>query len=156
MKYRSSNPQIILAFAWLHACLVAQWCLTLCNPVDCNPLGSSVHRIFQGKNTGVSCHFLSRESSQPGDWSRDSWVSCTSGQILYHWATWKDLLQQHKVILWQPKQRRDITILNCLVLVNYSSIKQTRKKENGFLYLLVRLHQRQRYWPETNNNQLGL
>ena len=41
-------------------------CPTLCNPVDCKPLGSSVHGIFQGKNTGLSHHFLSRGSSQPG------------------------------------------------------------------------------------------
>ena len=26
-----------------------QLCLTLCDPVDCNPLGSSVHRIFQAR-----------------------------------------------------------------------------------------------------------
>ena len=34
---------------------VAQLCPTLCNPVDCSPPGSSVHR-FSGKNTGVGCH----------------------------------------------------------------------------------------------------
>ena len=38
--------------------LVAQLCLTLCNPMDCSLPGSSVHGIFQGKNTGVSWHFL--------------------------------------------------------------------------------------------------
>ena len=36
----------------------AQSCLTLCNPRDCSPLGSSVHVIFQARNTGVGCHFL--------------------------------------------------------------------------------------------------
>ena len=28
-------------------CLVAQSCLTLCDPLDCAPPGSSVHSIFQ-------------------------------------------------------------------------------------------------------------
>ena len=28
-------------------CLVAQWCPTLCNPMDCSPPGSSVHGILQ-------------------------------------------------------------------------------------------------------------
>ena len=32
--------------------------LTLCDPVDHSPPGSSVHGIFLGKNTGVGCHFL--------------------------------------------------------------------------------------------------
>ena len=39
-------------------CLVARSCLTLCNPMDCSPPGSSVHGIFPGRNTGVGCHFL--------------------------------------------------------------------------------------------------
>ena len=29
----------------------------LCNPMDCSPPGSSVHRIFSGKNTAVGSHF---------------------------------------------------------------------------------------------------
>ena len=37
-------------------CLVAQSCLTLCDPMDCSPPGSSVHGDSPGKNTGVGCH----------------------------------------------------------------------------------------------------
>ena len=37
---------------------VAQSCLTLCDPMDCNLPGSSVHGSFLGKSTGVGCHFL--------------------------------------------------------------------------------------------------
>ena len=39
-------------------CLVAQSCLTLCDPMDCSPPGSSVHWDSPGKNTGVGCHAL--------------------------------------------------------------------------------------------------
>ena len=39
-------------------CLVTQLCPTLCDPVDCSPLGSSVHGDSPGKNTGVGCHAL--------------------------------------------------------------------------------------------------
>ena len=38
-------------------CSVPQLCPTFCDPLDCSPLGSSVHGIFR-KNTGVGCHFL--------------------------------------------------------------------------------------------------
>ena len=34
--------------------LVAQSCPTLCDPIDCGPPGSSVHRDSPGKNTGVN------------------------------------------------------------------------------------------------------
>ena len=37
---------------------VAQLCLILCDPMDCNPPGSSIHGGSPGKNTGVGCHAL--------------------------------------------------------------------------------------------------
>ena len=39
-------------------CLVTQLCPTLCDPMDCNPPGSSVHGDSPGRNTGVGCHAL--------------------------------------------------------------------------------------------------
>ena len=52
-------------------CLVAQSCLTLCNPMDCSPPGSSVCGDSPGKNTGLGCHALLRgilptQGSNPG------------------------------------------------------------------------------------------
>ena len=38
--------------------LVAQPCLTPCNPMDCNLPGSSAHGNSPGKNTGVGSHSL--------------------------------------------------------------------------------------------------
>ena len=37
---------------------VAQLCPTLCDSMDCSPLGFSVRGALQAKNTGVGCHFL--------------------------------------------------------------------------------------------------
>ena len=39
-------------------CFIAQLYLTLCDPLDCSPPGSSVHGDSPGKNTGVGCHAL--------------------------------------------------------------------------------------------------
>ena len=39
-------------------CLVAWLHLTLCDPMDCSPPGSSVHVASPGKNTGVGCRVL--------------------------------------------------------------------------------------------------
>ena len=38
--------------------VMCQSCPTLCNPMDCSPLGSSVRGDSPGKNTGVGCHVL--------------------------------------------------------------------------------------------------
>ena len=47
---------VISFFLWLNsspacmpACSVAKLCLTLCDPVDCSPPGSSVHGILQAR-----------------------------------------------------------------------------------------------------------
>ena len=59
----------LLLFSRKELCLVTQLCLTLCDPMDCSPPGSSVHGDCPGKNTRVGCHallqgiFLTRESN---------------------------------------------------------------------------------------------
>ena len=35
--------------ACTRACLINQWCLTLCDPMDCSPVGSSLHGILQAR-----------------------------------------------------------------------------------------------------------
>ena len=42
-------------------CLVGQMSLTLCDPIDCSPPGSSVHGGSPGKNTGVACRAFLQE-----------------------------------------------------------------------------------------------
>ena len=39
-------------------CLVSQPCLTLCDPMDFSPPGSSVLGDSPGKNIGMGCHAL--------------------------------------------------------------------------------------------------
>ena len=54
--------------AWeLYAMLVAQSSWTVCDPMDYNPKGSSVHGNSPGKNTGVIAIPVSRGTSQPRD-----------------------------------------------------------------------------------------
>ena len=62
-------------------CLAAQSCLTLCNPMDCCPPGSSVHGESLGKNTKVGCHTLLQRIF-PTQGSNPGLPHCR--QILYH------------------------------------------------------------------------
>ena len=53
--------------------LVVQSFLTLCDPMDCSPPGSSVHGDSPGKNTGVGGHvFLQGNLPNPGTEPRSS------------------------------------------------------------------------------------
>ena len=58
-----SNTQIYFTFCC--NCLVAQLCSTLCNPLDCNPPGSSVHGILQTRILEWVAISFSRGPSQP-------------------------------------------------------------------------------------------
>ena len=51
---------------WVYAKLL-QLCPTVCDPMDCSPLGSSVHGILHGINTGVAISFLQLPFPSPGD-----------------------------------------------------------------------------------------
>ena len=48
-------------------CLVTQWCLTLCDPMDCSLPGSSGHGILQAGVLEWVVISFSRGSSQPKD-----------------------------------------------------------------------------------------
>ena len=69
----------------MHAQLL-QSCLTLCDPIDCSPPGSSVHGDSPGKNAGVGFHALLRGSSRPRDQTRISWASCIGRRALYRYC----------------------------------------------------------------------
>ena len=71
----SQLSQPISHFSFPHmpvlCCSTAQLCLTLCDPMDCSPPGSSVHEDSPGKSTGVGCHALLQgifptQGSNPG------------------------------------------------------------------------------------------
>jgi len=64
--------------------LVAQSCLTLCDPMDGSPPGSSVHAILQARILEwVAISFFTGSSRD------QTCILCICRCILYHWATWK-------------------------------------------------------------------
>ena len=69
---------------------VTQSCLTLCDPMDCSPPGSSVHGILPARILQwVAIPFCRRSS-----WSRDwTWVSCIAGRFFTIWATREALVR---------------------------------------------------------------
>ena len=58
-------------------CLVTKSCLTLCDPVDCSPPGSSVHGILQARILEWVA-ISSREFSRP---KNQTYISCIVGRF---------------------------------------------------------------------------
>ena len=71
----------VCSYSHCAVCLVAQSCLTLYDPLDCSPPGSSVHGDSLGKNTGVGCHAL-LQGIFPNPGIEPGSLHCR--QILYH------------------------------------------------------------------------
>ena len=73
----------------MHAYSIAQSYMTLCDPMDCSPPGSSVHGTFHARILEWVAISSFRRSSQPRDRTHISRVSFIGRHILYHWATWE-------------------------------------------------------------------
>ena len=92
---RNKKPSGVMS---MHRCtvlgLITQSHLTLWDPMDCSPPGSSVHKDSPGKNIGEDCHALLQEifpmqGSNPG-LPHCRWILyCLSpdfvGHLLYYW-----------------------------------------------------------------------
>ena len=63
-----------------------QLCLTLCDPMDHSPPGSSVHGVLQARILEWVAMPSSMVSSRPRDWTPISHVSWIGRQVLYHWG----------------------------------------------------------------------
>ena len=70
----------------MHA-LMLQSCLTLCDPMDSSPPGSSVSGILQARILKWVAISSSRGSSQPMD---QTLVSCVAGELFIAEPWWKD------------------------------------------------------------------
>ena len=83
-------------------CLFTQLCSTLCDPIDCSPPGSSVHRIFQAR----ILEWVAMSSSRGSSPSRDQkpcllqpqhWQAVFSTSTTWEAHTWS--VKAHKYLL---------------------------------------------------------
>ena len=70
-------------------CLIAQSCPTLCDPMECSPPGSSVHRILQADILEWVAMPSFRASSPLRNWTHVSCGSCIAGGFFTRWITWE-------------------------------------------------------------------
>ena len=115
--------------------LVAQLCLTLCNPMDFSPPGSAVNGIFQAR----MLEWAAISSSRGSSWPRDlTYVSHIAGWFFTVWASNNDsesetcsvsnslwphgLILQARILDWGslsllqgifPTQRSNPSLLHC-------------------------------------------
>ena len=96
--YVSGRPGVLqsmgsqrVSYDWTTEGEVAQWCPTLCNPMNCSLPASSIHGIFQARILEWFAISFSRGSSWPRDWT---WVFHIAGRLFTIWATRESLTGQ--------------------------------------------------------------
>ena len=69
---------------YLRMLLLSCFSPTLCVPMDCSPLGSSVHEILQSRILEWVAISFSIGSSLPRDQTQIPYVCCIGRRVLYH------------------------------------------------------------------------
>ena len=92
----------IFTYTCMHAKSL-KFCLTLCDPMNYSPPGSSVHGILQARILERGAFPFSRGSSRSRDWTWVSYITCIGRQVI-----------NHLYHLWSPKY---LILFNCIVLV---------------------------------------
>ena len=120
------KPALLASWSWIpspqnckkikfcclsYLCSVAQPCLTLCDPMDCSPPGSSVHGSSQARILEWVTISFSRGFFWPRDQTWVSCISCIGRQILYHWATWEAHLGCG-ILIWRPQLAKTGSIMD--------------------------------------------
>ena len=100
--------------------LVAQSCLTFCDPMDHSPSGASVHEIFQARIPEWVAIFFSRGSSRLSDWTQ---VSSIPGRLyhLSHQGSPKG--NNDKYQLWSPYSLQNISYILPQIVLQKSSAR---------------------------------
>ena len=98
--------------------LVAQSCLTVCDPMDCSPPDSSVHGILQAR----LLKWVATSSSRGSSWSRDqTQVSSIANKFFSIWTTMEGQRAITQERMKFPGQRRNDTQLWMCLLVKVKS-----------------------------------
>ena len=97
--------------------LVTQSCLTLCDPTNCNPSGSSVRGLFQTGIREWEAIPFSRGSFQLRAWTQ---VSCIAGRFFTVWAMKRD-----RIYICYHNQFLDLyeSNIHMLGIINLFSVK---------------------------------
>ena len=76
LLYQLDFNSVYLSSWYMCVCLVAQSCLTLCDPLDCSPPDPSVHGIFQTRILEWVAISFSKGSFRSRDWTLTSCIFC--------------------------------------------------------------------------------
>ena len=130
--------------------LVARLCRTLCDPMDCSPLGSFVHGIFQARILeGIAISF-SRKSFPPRDWNCVSLhFLCWQADSLPPYPLGRCLERHYVYILFFPDLILLLALLEQFYFISFTDLHCISKEEWHvpiFIEVIFRKVNEERNW----------
>ena len=121
---------------------VAQSCLTLCDPMDCSPSGSSVPGVILARIQEWVAIPSFRGYSQPRDWTHVFCSPCIGRWFIYCWATWAASLSMCTYMEgYRPWGRKELDMTEQLtygkVFIEYSAKTSPRRGLEGLMCVWV-------------------
>ena len=120
---------------YLSGVSVAQLCMTLCNPKDCSPPGSSVLGILYAKILEWVAILFSSVSTWPRDRTQ---VSCIAGRFFTIWAAKKALSKTTSKIVWEIIVRKRVKAFTIDCGENNCHRNFSRELSEAFVHLHIK------------------
>ena len=117
--------------------LVSQLCSTLCDPMDCNSPGSSVHEILQARILEWVAISFSRGSSQLRDQTQ---VSCIAGRCFTIWATREAPNKTITAIKFNKIAKYKINTQKSVIFYVPTANSQKKNFKNSFIIVPKRIN----------------
>ena len=130
-------------YMYMHTCMCAkllQACFTLCDPVDCSLLGSSVHGILQARILKWVSMPSSRGFSKPRDQTYISWFPALTDGFFTTSTTWEahtSMIFKNTMYPRFKKVKTKIISLICEVLMSLTSMLQFPYLETKLLLFSI-------------------
>ena len=103
----SSSGRARIMWGYWCCALSLQPCATLCNPADCRPPGSSVHRVCQAR----ILEWVAVPSSRWSSWPKDG--------TYFSWLSWRVPKSHHGnyLVHYCKKKKKCVFLFNVLLLI---------------------------------------
>ena len=111
--------------------------MSLCEPMECSPTGSSVHRVSQAR----VLEWVAISFSRGPSWPRDrTWVSCTAGRFFTVALRWAPVFKLLLVKPWHwilSKYKREPEAWNKHVVLYYESQTTSSPANTAHTFRLI-------------------
>ena len=157
---KAEVAQSCLILTPLMCVLVALSCLTLCDPLDCSPPGSSIHGILQASIMEYAAFPFSRGSSWPRNQTSVSWIysRIKIRSLIVIFECHSQWLVLNLIVQKERKDNQTQGKCSCFssyVFSNVAALEQRQWKEKKGFLAFVEVYEQPAGWIPVMQQDVG-